>query len=208
MVMWPAHYAKQFHKTYNPNIDELVAKEEGVQDWVGLFQKRVGFGSWLNYPERPTLFPWVTTQPLGTGTVIKLERNPYYWKVDTAGNQLPYIDYFTGVSFQDGQSRTTAMANGDVDFIKDPSEDDRALFFDAVDAGKPITIVKQISDGGVANTIHFNQTKDPVKAEMFANKDFRIGVSYAINRPAIIDTIFNRSGRTCSTVADGKLAAI
>ena len=26
------------------------------------------------------------------GQRLVMERNPYYWKVDTAGNQLPYID--------------------------------------------------------------------------------------------------------------------
>ena len=35
--------------------------------------------------------PWSTVQPINTPTWL-LERNPYYYAVDTAGNQLPYID--------------------------------------------------------------------------------------------------------------------
>jgi peptide/nickel transport system substrate-binding protein len=195
LAFYPKHYAQQFHKKYNEKVDDLVKAEEGVQDWVGLFNKKMDFNSWLLYPERPVLFPWHTVQPLGSGTEIKLERNPYYWKVDPDGNQLPYIDKWTGLVFQDAQSRTTAMANGDVDFIKDPANEDRALFFDAMNAGKPIQINKQISDGGVQTTIHFNMTvADPVKAELFANKDFRIGVSYGINRQRIIDTLFDGQG--------------
>ena len=37
------------------------------------------------------LGPWKTVQPINTPTWV-LERNPYYWAVDTEGNQLPYID--------------------------------------------------------------------------------------------------------------------
>jgi peptide/nickel transport system substrate-binding protein len=37
------------------------------------------------------LTPWKTVNPINTPTWV-LERNPYYMGVDTAGNQLPYID--------------------------------------------------------------------------------------------------------------------
>ena len=36
--------------------------------------------------------------------------------------------------------------------------------------------------------------KDPVKREIFNNKDFRIGLSYAIDRKAIIDSAFIGQG--------------
>jgi peptide/nickel transport system substrate-binding protein len=194
-VAWPKHYLMKYHKKYNPDVDDLLAGEEGVQDWTSLFNKYGGHGSWLLYPERPTIYAWVLKQPLGAGTTILLERNPYYWKVDTAGNQLPYFDTLKGFVFQDNESRTTAMANGDVDFIKDPGEDNRALFYDALDAGKPLQIITAVGDGGVTNTIHFNRTiEDPVKSEIFASKDFRIGMSHAINRPRIIETIHNGQG--------------
>ena len=99
IAFFPKHYLTQFHADYNPDgIDALIAAEEGVSDWVGLFNKRSNrddHTAYLNYPERPTLFPWIVTTPLGTGTQISLARNPYYWKVDSEGNQLPYIDEVT-----------------------------------------------------------------------------------------------------------------
>ncbi len=200
-ITWfPKHYLMQFHKKYNPNVDELVAKEEGVQDWVGLFNKYAAGPSddtqnFFLYPQRPTLHAWIVDSPLGTGTQITLKRNPYYWKVDTEGNQLPYIDTVTGISYQDAESRTFAMLNGDIDYVKDPGEENRIVYYDAKDEGKPIEINSAISDGGVTNTIHFNRTlADPVKAEIFANKDFRIGMSYAINRQEIIDIVHNGQG--------------
>ena len=42
-------------------------------------------------PELPVISPWQTTQGRNTATWV-LERNPYYYGVDTEGNQLPYVD--------------------------------------------------------------------------------------------------------------------
>ncbi len=200
ITFFPKHYLSQFHATYNPDVQALVDAEDGVEDWVGLFNKKAAGPTddtqgFYNEPDRPLLFPWVITQPLGTGTTIQLARNPYYWKVDTSGNQLPYIDTFVGISYQDAESRTFAMLNGDLDIVKDPGDENRILYFDAMDSGKPLQINTAISDGANTNTIHFNRTiEDPVKAEVFANKDFRIGMSYAINRQEIIDIVHQGQG--------------
>ncbi len=200
ITFFPKHYLSQFHADYNPDVAALVEAEEGVEDWVGLFNKKAAGPTddtqgFYNEPDRPLLFPWIITQPLGTGTTIQLARNPYYWKVDTAGNQLPYIDTFVGISYQDAESRTFAMLNGDLDIVKDPGDENRILYFDAMDSGKPLQINTGISDGANSNTIHFNRTiADPVKAEIFANKDFRIGMSYAINRQEIIDIVHQGQG--------------
>jgi peptide/nickel transport system substrate-binding protein len=178
----------------------LVAQEEGVEDWAGLFNKKAlgpteDLNNYFLYPERPLLFPWVVDEPLGGGTTITMKRNPYYWKVDTEGNQLPYIDSITGYSYQDSEGRTLAMLNGDLDYIKDVPGEDRILFYDAVDEGKPLAISNFLSDGGVENTIHFNRNAhDPVKAEVFADKNFRIGMSYAINREEIIEIVHSGQG--------------
>ncbi|MBN1565806.1 MAG: ABC transporter substrate-binding protein [Anaerolineae bacterium] len=200
LTFFPKHYLMQFHADYNENVDELVAQEDGVEDWVGLLNKKASgptddTNNFFLYPERPLLFPWVVDQPLGGGTTITMKRNPYYWKVDSEGNQLPYIDTITGYSYQDSEGRTLAMLNGDLDYIKDPSGDDRILFYDAVDEGKPLAISAAISDGGVNNTIHFNRNAhDTVKGEVFADKNFRIGMSYAINREELIEIVHSGQG--------------
>ncbi len=197
LTWFPMHWLKQFHADYNPDgIDALVAAEDGVEDWVGLFNKKASgptddTNNYFNNLDRPLLFPWIPTSVLGGSTQMTMERNPYYWKVDTEGNQLPYIDEITGVSYQDNEARTLAMVSGDLDYVKDPGGvSERVIYYDAVDSGAPLTISSPLSDGGVDNTIHFNRnTKDPVLAELFANKDFRIGMSYAINRPEIIEIV-------------------
>jgi peptide/nickel transport system substrate-binding protein len=195
LTWFPKHYLTQFHADYNENIDELVAAEEGVEDWIGLFNKKASgptddTNNYFNELDRPLLFPWVPTSVLGGGTQMTMTRNPYYWKVDTEGNQLPYIDEIIGVSYQDNEARTLAMINGDLDYVKDPGGDNRILYFDAIDDGAPLLLSTPISDGGNTNSIHFNQSYgDPGLAEIFANKDFRIGMSHAINREEIIEIV-------------------
>ncbi len=199
-AQYPKHYLSQFHLTYNPNANEL-AQKEGFDTWVQLFFAK-GPDNWgnpdrfMDVPEYPSLGPWIVVQPIGAGTVARFTRNPYYWKVDDQGNQLPYIDEVVVTAYQDAQTRTLAMLNGDLDFIKDPGEENREVYFDAVAAGKPIHIVISAASGGNNISVHFNQTsKDPVLAEIFQNKDFRIGMSHAIDRDEIIEIVFKGQGK-------------
>ena len=74
----PANYLKQFHPKYNTAIKDYKVFNEKADD--------------LN-PERPTMTPWpVSTYKAGDPKMVAT-RNPYYWKVDEKGQQLPYIDY-------------------------------------------------------------------------------------------------------------------
>ena len=85
----PAHYLKQFHPKYTSKdeLDKRV-KEAGVDGWVSLIKQR---WEWRLNPDLPVLGPWKTVSPNNTPTWA-LERNPYFYEVDTAGNQLPYLD--------------------------------------------------------------------------------------------------------------------
>ena len=85
----PAHYLKQFHPKYasKADIDKKVA-ELNVDSWVTLLKNRNNAS--VN-PDLPVVTPWKTTSPINTPRFV-LERNPYSIWVDSAGNQLPYID--------------------------------------------------------------------------------------------------------------------
>src|SRR5205085_12210827 len=87
----PAHYLKAFHPKYTTkeDLDKKVADGK-FDSWVSLLRFKT---NWTLNPELPVLAPWKTVTPLTT-QVWSLERNPYYWAVDTAGNQLPYLDKF------------------------------------------------------------------------------------------------------------------
>jgi len=193
LTWFPKHYLMQFHADYNENVDELVAQTDGVEDWVGLFNQKASgptddTNNYFNNLDRPLLFPWVPTSVLGGNTQMSLARNPYYWKVDTEGNQLPYIDEVIGVSYQEDDARNLALASGDLDYIKDATG--REFFFDALDNGAPLKMGFPISDGANTNSIHFNRNTDnEALGEVFADINFRIGMSHAINRDEIIEIV-------------------
>ena len=87
----PAHYLKQFHAKYaDPAKLADLVKEAGVRNWAALHNKLDNEYKNDN-PKLPTLQPWMlVTKPPADRIVF--ERNPYYYRVDGAGHQLPYID--------------------------------------------------------------------------------------------------------------------
>ncbi len=94
-VLYAKHYCKQFHPKYNEHIADLL-KQYKAADWQTLMRVKCGdveaATRWGN-PDRPTLDPWIVTTPYGAGTTqTMMRRNPYFWQVDTKGQQLPYID--------------------------------------------------------------------------------------------------------------------
>ena len=117
-VLYAKHYCKQFHPKYATNLDELM-KQNNVKDWAALMRLKCGDievpSRWANL-ERPTLDPWVVKEPYrGGATRIVLERNPYFPQVDTAGNQLPYVDSLQFTVFGDVETILLAAINGQLD---------------------------------------------------------------------------------------------
>ncbi|MGI6239777.1 MAG: ABC transporter substrate-binding protein, partial [Christensenellales bacterium] len=88
--VYPSEYLKQFHAAYL-TADELAAvlDAEGFDDWTTMFEDK--YNDQKNM-ELPVLGPWIMTVDPATTNTITYERNPYYWAVDQAGQQLPYID--------------------------------------------------------------------------------------------------------------------
>ena len=85
----PAHYVKQFHPKYiGKDAANAKAKAANFDGWVAYIKNR---WDWRLNPELPVLTPWKTVTPINNPTWV-LERNPFFYEVDTAGNQLPYID--------------------------------------------------------------------------------------------------------------------
>ena len=212
LITAPKHYLQQFHKKYNPDgIDALIAQTEGASDWVSLFQAHSAVGVStdpavisrdVNYP---TLFPWIYTQPMGTGTQFVAERNPYYYWVDAEGNQLPYIDRIVGTAYQNDETMLVDVLAGKFDTMANSTNEQRSLFFENEDKSG-LKIYPTLSEGGVTTTVHFNITH-PELGAIFSQKDFRIGMSYAIDRQEIIDVVYFGQGvpRQPSPVDDSPL---
>src|SRR5580704_2636777 len=87
----PSHYLKQFHQKYADSavLDTLV-KNANQRNWAAYHNKLDTMYRDDN-PDLPSLDPWILkTKPPADRLIF--ERNPYYYRIDKEGNQLPYID--------------------------------------------------------------------------------------------------------------------
>lgn len=189
------HYGSQFHPKYNTAVADLV-KAANVSNWTELFRSKMGDieipARWGN-PEKPVLDPWMITEPyVGGATRVVMKRNPYFWQVDTAGNQLPYIDQITFGISQDVESLMLDVVSGKID------TQDRHI--NSL-PNKP-TLAKNRDKGGYRLLelepsaaqqcqIYLNMAhKDPAMRAMFANKEFRKALSIGIDRKEIIELVY------------------
>ncbi|NJM40868.1 MAG: ABC transporter substrate-binding protein, partial [Anaerolineae bacterium] len=101
----PAHHLKQFHSKYADAAklkEELATAKLKDDEWVALFNQKRCLNWDVNQPRcigYPSLNPWILKS--SDNSQLTFERNPFYFKVDTAGQQLPYIDKLISTQVQD-----------------------------------------------------------------------------------------------------------
>ena len=116
MVFYTKKYAAQFHPKYAKADDlDKAVKDAKFEKWPQLFNAKTLMGSTI--PSAVGL-PGMTayTRTADDPDHHTYERNPYYWKVDTAGNQLPYIDKVIINIIADKELLTTRLLSGELDF--------------------------------------------------------------------------------------------
>ncbi len=195
----PKHYLKQFLPKYSSAeaVNEL-AKKEGYENWVKLIHFKK---DWSLNPDVPTLGAWRTTRPINTPTWV-LERNPYYYVVDTAGNQLPYIDRIVMTLSQDTEILNLRAIAGEYDLQERH-----------IDLGKLPVIIENQKKGnytlhldtainGSDTTLQINTSyrADPEIGKWLANADFRRALSMGIDRNQLNETFFLGVGTPGSAV--------
>ncbi|MBZ0300072.1 MAG: ABC transporter substrate-binding protein [Anaerolineae bacterium] len=194
LTRFPRHYAEQFHKEFNPDGYESFMQEAGLENWVDLWTQKVS-DEW--YTPKPTINAWVLESGQGAGaTQVTAVRNPYYWKVDPEGHQYPYLDYVQLDAGNDTETLVLRALNGEIDMMDRhiATLANKAVFFDNMEAGG-YHFYETVPSSMNGMIISLNLThEDPVKREIFQNKDFRIGLSYAINRQELIDLIWVGQG--------------
>jgi len=190
----PAHYLKPFHKKYaDPAALEEEIKKAGFEpdEWPAFFndkditnwdltsQKAIGF---------PVLYPWVFKSK--TETVATFERNPYYFKIDAAGNQLPYIDKIESTLVQDIEVVTLKAIAGEVDFMRESAALVKMpLYKENEEKGGYTTLMAKMHV--TPTDIFLNQTyKDETWRSVVQDVRFRQALNLAIDREEIIDTIY------------------
>ena len=98
--MKPKHYLEQYH----PELTSGATWE----DYTNI-------DKWWQTPGYPCLFAWCLSELSEDGQLYTFSRNPYYWRVDTEGNQLPYIDEIQVEIVADEQTRILNCSQGKYD---------------------------------------------------------------------------------------------
>ena len=195
----PAHYAKQYHIKYaDKDKLEKAAKEAGFDHWYQLYGSKTEYGVtggwWVTNPEMPTLWAWKLVVPRESQQMVH-ERNPYYWKVDTAGQQLPYIDRVTSDLLQDAEMTNFKAMTGELDFqLRGIGVPNYTLLMENREKGDYRVLTWKIAFGSNP-FFHLNQThKDPVLREIFQDVRFRRALSVALDRNEINELVYLGTG--------------
>lgn len=189
-ISYPKHFLKDLLPEFNPDADK-DARALGFTNWRERFIDVFGMPGTIDDPSRwtnpdvPTLNAWVLTGVYGKDAPLRATRNPYYWKIDPTGRQLPYIDEISFTLVPTKSEAADAAIAGLVNMqersisgrVNEILADNRDL--------QPFTLVESDMN---ALTLSLNlNDKDPELREIFQNKNFRIALSHAIDRDAIID---------------------
>jgi len=179
----PKHYASQFSPLYSDEYETYEEHDELI-DW------RVN-------PDIPVLLPWmpVEYQP---GTRMVLERNPYYYAVDTAGNQLPYIDRVDVTFVENMEVAKLRVIAGEQEICGRPCRgqplSELSVFRDAEESVGLQTYLWD-AGGGTGSMIYPNWTHtDPEKRALYRDRNFRLALSHAIDRDAVQNIVYFGTG--------------
>jgi len=190
----PAHVLKKWHTDFTPIEDLQADLEENnlTEEWWTLFAQK-WCQNWDVTRERcigyPTVNPWLLMPSDSPSTKI-FERNPYYYKVDTEGKQLPYIDKIVSQQLEDVEAVNLQVLTGEIDFLRESTGLVKVpLYKENEEKGNFNTVLLDMHVD--STTLFLNQTFDnPVWQQLAQDVRFRQALSHAINRDEIIESIY------------------
>lgn len=136
------------------------------------------------------------------GERMVFKRNPHYWKKDAANRTLPYLDKLIFLIIPDSDAALLKFIDGELDHIALRGQDYPLL--KPMASKKGFTVHEAGPDFG-SSFIVFNQNPginpktakaymDPVKYAWFTQTKFRQAIAHAIDKPRIIQILFNELG--------------
>jgi len=182
-LLAPKHYLTQFHPDYSDEYDNFEMFDEM---WL-----------WRNNADCPVLNPWMPIE-VEPGVRMVLERNPYYYVVDQAGNQLPYIDRVEITKIEDLETSMLKVMGGETEICGRPCKyqplKNMSTFRQNEVAGGYRTELWDGGSGSIPVWLPNWNHSDPEKQEVFRTTQFRRALSHAVDREKIQKTIYYGTG--------------
>jgi len=183
----PKHYLKEWHIKYNPEANEL-AKEEGFENWQAAFNYHADFSPTRDL-NRPTMQAWILEE-FTTSYKVHV-RNPYYWKVDTAGNQLPYVDKIVATIVDPEVYQMKIIAGeADVAYAQTKIENYPLYKENEEEGGYRVVAIPGTYGADVKLEVNLTYPNDPARQTLYQDVRFRRALSLAINREEINETVY------------------
>jgi len=128
------------------------------------------------------------------GLEVLLQRNPYYWKRDSSGRQLPYLDSVRLLIQQNREIESVRFRRGELHLINNLEPE----LYERLAKQSPGS-VQDLGPSLDSEMIFFNQVPAaPIpayKKAWFASKTFRRAVSAAINRDDLCRIVYQGHAR-------------
>jgi len=190
-------------KVISPTAIEIVFPAP-VANLVNLFDTVAIVSSKSPLKEMAALGPYYVAEHK-PGAYVLLKRNPYYWKKDSSGRQLPYIDSVRLDIEQNREMEALRYQRGEIQLINSVSP----AIFDKL-AEQNAALVRDAGASTDSEQLWFNQVPSaPIpgyKLEWFTSTAFRRAVSEAINRDDMARIVYHSHARAAiSFIPPGNL---
>ena len=132
------------------------------------------------------------------GQRLVLERNPYYWKSDSAGNRLPYLDELVFLFVPNADAQVLKFQSGETDMISQLGAENFSVLsrqengYTVADAGPGLEynfLFFNLNDLGEKASADLQR-----KQKWFREVKFRQAVSTAADRDAIVRLVYQGRG--------------
>ncbi len=193
-LLKPAHFLKDYHAKYTAleKLEPLIKKKElSAGEWWTLFNETDVLTWSVSQPKAvgfPMLTPWNMVD--NSSDTYVYERNPYYFKVDTADNQLPYIDRIESYLVENEESAILKSMSGEVDHSCEYATlESLPLFKENEKSGNYNTILYDLHRTACDIWLNMNYA-NPVWKKVLQDVRFRRALNFAINRDEIIEAVY------------------
>ncbi|MGR3290996.1 MAG: ABC transporter substrate-binding protein [Paracoccaceae bacterium] len=209
----PKHFLGQFHPDINPDADAL-AEAAGFENGYAVISAYWGLSDWtdtptplLSNPDKVAALPADVTPSLESYITVndttegrRYVANPYFFQVDAAGNQLPYISEQDEIYINENEIRILKLVNAEVDYKTQSLQLPSApLLLENQEKGNYTIHLRPEIELGI---LAFNVThEDEDKRALFSDLRFRLAMSIAMDRDEINEVAFFGLGTPQQSIA-------